>query len=106
MRRFPVYKISPHRMRGFLLSRIFPVFLSLLLCDGLAAPPAHAVDSRKIEKMIEDTQTGRERELQERERQAVLDRGRQLYRRFCVHCHGVTGQGNGEASIRPMDAPP
>ena len=65
----------------------------------------HAVESRKIEKMIEATLPEVERQAAALEKQKILDEGKQLYDRFCFHCHGRNGQGNGLASHYLFPAP-
>ncbi len=57
-----------------------------------------AVDSRKVEKMIEDTLPENEKNLQSQKRKKIFENGKSLYRRFCEHCHGGGGKGNGSAS--------
>ena len=71
----------------------------LLLIPGiLTVPPALAVDSRKVEKMIEDSLPEQEQALSAEKRKQVLDAGKTVYQKFCVHCHGPRGRGNGTAT--------
>ena len=57
-----------------------------------------AIESRKIEKMIEEAQPPTEKALLLRERERILKQGQEYYFKYCVHCHGIKGQGNGKAS--------
>jgi mono/diheme cytochrome c family protein len=54
------------------------------------APTVNASDSAKIEKLGLDAET--------------LAAGSALYRKFCLHCHGLVGDGNG-STAGPIDAP-
>ena len=57
-----------------------------------------AIESRKIEKMIEEAQPLEEKEALLQERQILLEQGKEYYFNFCVHCHGTKGKGDGRAS--------
>jgi len=35
-----------------------------------------------------------------------LKKGEDLYGKFCVHCHGTTGQGDGPVGLKLPGAPP
>ncbi|MEC7641375.1 MAG: ethylbenzene dehydrogenase-related protein [Nitrospinota bacterium] len=65
------------------------------------------IESRKIEKMIEDARTPQERAIIAHRKQEIFNRGKSNYHRFCAHCHGEGGKGDGEASYflfpRPRD---
>ena len=37
---------------------------------------------------------------------AVLKEGEELFTKFCVHCHGATGQGDGPVAAKLPGAPP
>ncbi|MCH8157755.1 MAG: c-type cytochrome [Nitrospinae bacterium] len=71
-----------------------------MLLTGLLFPaPSPAIESRKIEKMIEASQSSGEGEALVREKQDLLNQGKTYYYRFCVPCHGKEGKGRGEASL-------
>ena len=57
-----------------------------------------AIESRKIEKMIEEAQPLEEKEALLQEKQILLEQGKEYYFNFCVHCHGTKGKGDGRAS--------
>ncbi len=38
--------------------------------------------------------------------EAVEKQGEELYGKFCVHCHGATGQGDGKVGLKLPGAPP
>ncbi len=67
-------------------------------CFIFLTSPADAVESRKIEKLIEDTQPTGSRDASSRERQKLLETGKTYYARFCIYCHGDQGRGKGVAS--------
>ncbi len=74
----------------------------------MASPGGEATESRKIEELIEATEpSGSEAGPEIRQRQKRLQRGKTVYRRFCIHCHGPRGKGDGAASAylfpRPRD---
>jgi len=71
----------------------------------LTSVQVHAVESRKVEKMIEATLPEVERQAAAREKQKTLDEGKRLYGRFCFHCHGRNGRGDGLASHYLFPAP-
>ena len=77
-----------------------PLLLScLLFFTGIAAVNlAWAVDSRKVEKMIEDSLPENEQALSAEKRKQLLKSGETIYRKFCVHCHGPQGRGDGAAT--------
>ncbi len=68
---------------------------------------AWAIESRTIERMIEATEPFPEQGSLVEKRRARIERGRVHYLRFCAHCHGRAGQGNGRISYylspRPRD---
>ena len=71
----------------------------------LTSGQVHAVESRKVEKMIDATRPDVERQAAAREKQKILDEGKRLYNRFCFHCHGRNGRGDGLASRYLFPAP-
>ncbi len=77
-----------------------PLFMAALLFfpGGTAVNPAWAVDSRKVEKMIEDSLPAKEQALSTEKRKQILETGKAVYRKFCVHCHGPEGRGDGDAT--------
>jgi len=87
----------PKRLSGR-RSTLFWIPVLLLVPGILAVPPAFAVDSRKVEKMIEDSLPEKEQALSAEKRKQVLDAGKTVYQKFCVHCHGPRGRGNGTAT--------
>lgn len=86
---------------------LIPVFVSCflfcLLMGMLSLSPCWAAESRSIEKLIEAAESPEDRLIKDKERQAIFNQGRRYYARFCVHCHGEKGRGNGPASeyLRP-----
>jgi len=89
---------------GFALRfRVGAVGLCVFLI--LNSGQVHAVESRKVEKMIEATMPEEERQAAARKRQKVIDEGMRLYHRFCLHCHGRNGRGDGLASRYLFPAP-
>lgn len=77
------------------------IFATALLLFQLFEVPVHADESKTIERLIELTEPkGRAAQ----ERIARINTGEQAYLRFCVHCHGLKGQGDGNASayLRPL----
>ena len=64
-----------------------------------------AIESRKIEKLIEDTQPPDKKAVLLQERQKILKEGRKYYFKFCVHCHGNKGAGDGTASYHLFPQP-
>lgn len=87
-------------MAAFLVSAVF-------CASSIWVRPGSAAESRKIEKMIDAAQPEEERASSAREKQKVLDEGKALFQRFCAHCHGPRGKGDGPASRylypRPRD---
>ena len=77
-----------------------PLFItSLLLIPAIVViHTAWAVDSRKVEKMIEDSLPENEQALSAEKRKQLLKAGETIYRKFCVHCHGPQGRGDGAAT--------
>ncbi len=57
-----------------------------------------AVESRKVEKMIEDTLPDSEKLHQSQKSNKKFENGKFLYKRFCSHCHGKKGKGDGTTS--------
>ena len=54
-----------------------------------------ADESKTIERLIELTEPlGRDAQ----EKAVQIKTGEKAYIQFCVHCHGLTGQGDGKAS--------
>ena len=64
-----------------------------------------AIESRKIEKMIEEAQPLVKKEALLQERQKLLKQGKEYYYKFCVHCHGTKGKGDGRASYHLFPQP-
>ena len=57
---------------------------ALLFFPGnTAVNPAWAVDSRKVEKMIEDSLPAKEQALSAEKRNEILEAGKAFYRKFC-----------------------
>jgi len=74
-------------------------FLTILILTILFYPQiSQAIESRKIEKLIEGAQSPIEKKLRIKEKESVLRRGKENYFKFCVHCHGKKGKGHGRAS--------
>ncbi len=95
-------------------NRIFYRLRPLLFMSGLlfflettGIHQAWAVDSRKVEKMIEDSLPEKEQALSDEKRKRLLQDGKAIYQKFCVHCHGPKGRGNGDTthylSPKPRD---
>jgi len=59
---------------------------------------SQAIESRKIEKLIEGAQSPTEKKLRIQEKESILRQGKEYYFKFCVHCHGKEGEGDGRAS--------
>ena len=59
---------------------------------------SQAIESRKIEKLIEGALSPIEKQNRIKEKQLVLKQGKENYFKYCVHCHGKEGEGNGRAS--------
>ncbi len=72
-----------------------PVCLLALLTLAL---PGQAIESRKVEKMIEGAQPREVQAFMAREREKILNRGRSVFQKFCIHCHGERGKGDGAAT--------
>ena len=77
---------------------LFWIPVILLVPGILTIPAAFAVDSRKVEKMIEDSLPEQEQARSAEKRKQALNAGKRVYRKFCVHCHGPRGRGNGTAT--------
>ncbi|MCH8209283.1 MAG: c-type cytochrome [Nitrospinae bacterium] len=76
-----------------------PLLGSCLMALCLFEPdPAASAESRSIESMIEDSETGAARAKIAREKAKTVRTGESNYRQFCIHCHGPQGRGNGVAS--------
>ena len=87
----------PNRFLGWVRTPLF--IASLLLISAIVVVhTAWAVDSRKVEKMIEDSLPETERALSAEKRKQLLESGKGVYQKFCVHCHGPKGQGDGNAT--------
>ena len=67
---------------------------TLLFCPQIS----QAIESRKIEKLIEGAQSPIEKKLRIQEKESILMQGKEYYFKFCVHCHGKEGKGDGRAS--------
>ena len=80
----------------FLSEKYFPPILVLVLL--LLPQISQAIESRKIEKLIEDAQSPIEKQTRIKEKQLVLEQGKENYFKYCVHCHGKEGKGDGRAS--------
>lgn len=80
------------------------VFATVLLLGSFTlgeTDTLYADESKTIEQLIELTEPkGREAQR----KMALLESGEQSYLQFCVHCHGLKGQGDGKASayLRPL----
>ncbi|HIO22763.1 MAG TPA: cytochrome c, partial [Nitrospinaceae bacterium] len=59
---------------------------------------SQAIESRKIEKLIEGAQSPAEKKLRIQEKESILRQGKEYYFKLCVHCHGEEGEGDGGAS--------
>ena len=77
------------------------IFLTVLLNSQSSL----AIESRKIEKLIEDTQPPDKKAVLLQESQKILKEGRKYYFKFCVHCHGKKGAGDGTASYHLFPQP-
>jgi cytochrome c553 len=87
----------PNRFLGWVRTPLF--IASLLLISAIVVVhTAWAVDSRKVEKMIEDSLPETEQALSAEKRKQLLESGKGVYQKFCVHCHGPKGQGDGNAT--------
>ncbi|MFQ5451002.1 MAG: ethylbenzene dehydrogenase-related protein [Nitrospinaceae bacterium] len=60
--------------------------------------PAYAAESRSIERLIEAAEPFEGQELLSRQRRERVEEGKEVFRRYCVHCHGSRGKGDGRAS--------
>ncbi len=67
------------------------------------AAPEDAVRAGAELKNPFETPTG---ERAEQQRQAYLDRGAQVFRSFCIPCHGPSGAGDGPVARRGFPPPP
>jgi len=59
---------------------------------------SQAIESRKIEKLIEGALSPIEKQNLIKEKQLVLAKGKINYFKYCVHCHGNEGKADGRAS--------
>jgi len=59
---------------------------------------SHAIESRKIEKLIEGAMSPADKQNLIKEKQLILNKGKANYFKYCVHCHGNEGKGDGRAS--------
>ena len=77
------------------------LFLTGFFFFQFFSPQVFADESKTIERLIELTEP-RGRDAQEKVER--IKEGEKAYLRFCVHCHGLHGQGNGKASsyLRPL----
>jgi len=77
------------------------LFLTGLLFFHFFSSPICADESKTIERLIELTEP---RGRAAKEKVARIKAGEMAYRQFCVHCHGVQGQGDGKVSnyLRPL----
>ena len=57
-----------------------------------------AIESRKIEKLIEGALSPADKQNLIKEKQLILNKGKANYFKYCVHCHGNEGKGDGRAS--------
>ena len=73
-------------------------YIIFVLVFLLCPKNSQAIESRKIEKLIEGAQSPVEQKLQAQEKKAILSMGKEYYFKLCVHCHGEKGKGNGKAS--------
>ena len=82
---------------NFLLcKKYFSVILALVL---LFSPRvSQSIESRTIEKLIEGALSSIEKQNLIQEKQLVLKQGKENYFKYCVHCHGKKGKGDGKAS--------
>ncbi len=88
-------------MKGLTVHPLPPaktICMIIVLVCLFYAPSSLAIESRKIEKLIEEAQPPGKREALHQERQKLLSEGREHYFKFCVHCHGQKGEGDGRAS--------
>ena len=94
--------------RKYRLRPLCVVVQASILCGVLwGAPCAWGIESRSIERMIEATEPFADQESLTEKRRTLLKNGRAHYLRFCAHCHGDAGKGNGRVSYylspRPRD---
>jgi len=79
-----------------LSEKYFPTILALVF---LFLPQiSQAIESRKIEKLIEGARSPIEKQNHIKEKLLVLKQGKENYFKYCVHCHGKEGKGDGRAS--------
>ena len=77
------------------------LFLTGLILFQYFPPLVYADESKTIERLIELTEP---RGQAVQEKVARINAGKKAYMQFCVHCHGLQGQGDGKASayLRPF----
>ena len=100
--------IRPLPLRKDKLSPLFVwAVFGVVMFDFTGLTPAWGIESRSIERMIEATEPFPDQGSLVEKRRALLERGRAQYLRFCVHCHGSEGRGDGRVSYylfpRPRD---
>ncbi len=79
-------------------------FLLFIACFVFGSTTAYATDSRTIERMIEATEVdGQKLDQEQREDQRKL--GKLYYHRFCIHCHGAQGKGDGSTAAYLSPSP-
>jgi len=81
------------------------ICLIIVLASLFYYQPSLAIESRKIEKMIEEAPLPGGKEVPLQESHKLLKQGRKYYYKFCVHCHGQKGKGDGRASYHLFPAP-
>ena len=80
----------------FLHKKYFSVILALVLF--FLPQVSRSIESRKIEKLIEGALSPIEKQNRIKEKQLILKKGKNNYFKYCVHCHGNEGKGDGKAS--------
>ena len=91
--------------RYFTQNRKTIIGIVILFSSLLHSYPSQAIESRKIDKMIEEAQPQIKKIDTIRERQKILKQGKINYLKFCIHCHGLKGKGNGQASYHLFPKP-
>ena len=59
---------------------------------------SNAIESRKIDKLIEGALSPIEKQNLIKEKQLFLKKGKTNYFKYCFHCHGSEGKGDGRVS--------
>jgi len=85
----PTSNSFPHK-------KYFSVILALVLF--FLPQVSRSIESRKIEKLIEGALSPIEKQNRIKEKQLILKKGKNNYFKYCVHCHGNEGKGDGKAS--------